>query len=303
MSNPLLKEKIVNGELIFSTGVWDEISALILEQAGFDALHLASMQFSGSMGLPDFGLISPKDVREKIAAITERVTAPLIVDFESGYGGLINAAYWAKQFEKAGATAIHIDDYGEIDKCPWLPPYLPNLEKAEATADKIKAICDSRASDNFMVIARSGAPYSSAYKNVEEGLEEGIRRLKLWKDAGADIFWGRAFSVDGLKKFREDLDGPLCTQVGIPKQRDGKGAGVDGLTVGQLFDIGYQLIFSGVTLFPVVLKTMLDIGTEYRTTGDINVLIDKAMPADKWQELIGLDKLMALRNKYETRSS
>lgn len=298
MANPILKQRLMKGELIFSTGVWDELSALIVEKAGFDVLHFGSTPFTATLGLPDIGIVGPKQVCEKIYGITEHTQGPLIVDFESGWGGVMQASYWAKQFEKAGATAIHIDDYGEVDKCPWLPPHLPSLEKPEAVADKIKAICDSRGSDNFLVIARSGASYSSAFKTVEEGLEEGLRRVRLWKDAGADLIWGRAATVEGLRKYREVVKGPLCTQIGIPKTRKDRSPGVDGLTVKQIFDMGYQLILSGLTLLPVVLKTLLEIGTEFRIKRDVHLLRDKAMGFEEMEELVGFNKLLALRKKF-----
>lgn len=299
MVKPTLKQRIIKkGESIFVAGAWDEMSAIIFEKAGFDALKLGSMTFSASLGLPDFGLITPKDCLEKIFAITGCTELPLIVDFESGYGSVTSSVYWAQQFERAGATGIHIDDYGEVDKCPWLPPHLPSLEKAENVADRIKAMCDARRSDNFLIIARTGAPFSSAFKDKKEALEEGIRRSRLWKDAGADVIWGRAFSIDGLSQFREAFDGPMCTEIGTIRG-EGKTSASVTLTVKKLFDMGYQLIFTQTALIAVAFKALLDSGIEFRTTGGTDILLTKAMEFDEMNEMVGLSKFVALREKYE----
>ncbi len=302
-----LRQKLINGEMVFSTGVWDPISAILVEKAGFDALHLASMQTSAALGLADFGLMTPDYLRETIFRITDVTSTPLIVDFESGFGDAIHAAYWARQFERSGASAIHIDDYGEVNKCPWLPPYLPTLESSEAMADRIKAICDSRKSKDFLVIARTGAPYSSAYKSEEEGLEEGVRRARLWKEAGADVIWGRAFTIDGLRRFRREVEGPLCTQVTLGDGRDFEESSkrkvpeVDNMNVYNVHkDLGYQLILSGVVLFPVVLQALLTNGSEYRKTGDTSALRSKAMGFAEINTLVGVESAMELRSRYAT---
>ncbi|MFC1816956.1 oxaloacetate decarboxylase [Thermodesulfobacteriota bacterium] len=302
-----LRQRLLQGEMVFSTGVWDTISAIIVEKAGFDALHLASVQTCASLGLPDLGLMTPEYLREAIYRITDHTSVPLIVDFESGFGDAIRAAYWAKQFERSGASGIHIDDYGEFNKCPWLPPYLPTLESVEAMSDRIKAICDARKSEDFLVIARTGAPYSSGYSNEQEALEEGIRRARIWKEAGADVIWGRAFTNEGLKRFRDEVEGPICTQIGLGHGRTfadsetKKAPEIDKLNVYSLYeDLGYQLIFSGVTLFPVVLQALLENGREFRKTGDVAPLKSKALSSVELQDLVGFESTFALRTKYPT---
>ena len=300
MANPILKEKLLAGDPILVAGVWDEISAIIFTKAGFEALKLGSHQTATSLGLPDLGLVSPKELREKIFGITDRTETPLAVDFESGFGGIINAVYWARQFEKAGATAIHIDDYGEIDKCPWLPPYLPSLDRAETVVEKIKAICDSRRSSNFLVIARSGAPFSAAFKDDREGgLEEGIRRSVLYKEAGADVIWGRAYSEEGLRRFRKTIPGPFCTQISARRKEERTSAS-HYFTLEQLHEMGYQLIFTGTALIPVAIKAMLDSGIEFRKSGDVGVLSDKTMEYNEWNELVGLSQYLELRKRYSS---
>lgn len=234
MANSTLKQKLANNEMVLCGGVWDSLSAIIEEKAGFDAVKLGSSQLNASLGLPDLGLVTAAEVRDRIYNISNHIQIPLIVDFESGFGSerdIASAVYWAGEFERAGATAIHIDDYGD-DKCPWLPPYIPEMMSAESVADKIKAICDHRKSDDFLIIVRSGATSSCSFTDKEAAFEESMRRFRMWKEAGADVVWPRCFSDEHLIRYRDELGGFLSQvrgKQGGPGTR-GRG-GADGKPV------------------------------------------------------------------------
>lgn len=230
MANSTLKQKLANNEMVLCGGVWDSLSAIIEEKAGFDAVKLGSSQLNASLGLPDLGLVTAAEVRDRIYNISNHIQIPLIVDFESGFGSerdIASAVYWAGEFERAGATAIHIDDYGD-DKCPWLPPYIPEMMSAESVADKIKAICDHRKSDDFLIIVRSGATSSCSFTDKEAAFEESMRRFRMWKEAGADVVWPRCFSDEHLIRYRDELGGFLSQSVASKVGQGRVGAGADG---------------------------------------------------------------------------
>ena len=189
MANSTLKQKLANNEMVLCGGVWDSLSAIIEEKAGFDAVKLGSSQLNASLGLPDLGLVTAAEVRDRIYNISNHIQIPLIVDFESGFGSerdIASAVYWAGEFERAGATAIHIDDYGD-DKCPWLPPYIPEMMSAESVADKIKAICDHRKSEDFLIIVRSGATSSCSFTDKEAAFEESMRPYVEGSGSGCSV--------------------------------------------------------------------------------------------------------------------
>lgn len=294
MAKHILKEKLEKKEMVLCGGVWNALSAIIEERAGFGAVKLGSSQLNASLGLPDLGLVTAAQVRDCIYSITDHIEIPLIVDFESGYGSerdLASAVYWSREFERAGATAIHIDDYGD-DKCPWLPPYIPEMMSAESIADKIKAIVDHRRSDDFMIIVRSGATSSCAYTDKEAAFEESLRRFKMWKEAGADIVWPRCFSMEHILRARDELGGFLSQSVAskVGQGRVGAGGRSEGqgqLSAQEYHELGYNLLTVGATMQTVVMKA-LDEASRIMVNngGDAKKLDSLAMPFKEWIELV-----------------
>ena len=294
MAKHILKEKLEKKEMVLCGGVWNALSAIIEERAGFGAVKLGSSQLNASLGLPDLGLVTAAQVRDCIYSITDHIEIPLIVDFESGYGSerdLASAVYWSREFERAGATTIHIDDYGD-DKCPWLPPYIPEMMSAESIADKIKAIVDHRRSDDFMIIVRSGATSSCAYTDKEAAFEESLRRFKMWKEAGADIVWPRCFSMEHILRARDVLGGFLSQSVAskVGQGRVGAGGRSEGqgqLSAQEYHELGYNLLTVGATMQTVVMKA-LDEASRIMVNngGDAKKLDSLAMPFKEWIELV-----------------
>jgi 2-methylisocitrate lyase-like PEP mutase family enzyme len=302
MAIPDLKKKLSQKEMVLCGGVWDALSAIIEERAGLKAVKLGSSQLNASMGLPDLGLVTAAEVRDRIYMITGHINIPLMVDFESGFGSekdIISAVYWAKEFERAGASAIHIDDYGD-DKCPWLPPYIPVLMSAESIADKIKAICDHRKSEDFLIMVRSGATSSCAFVNKEDAFEESMRRFHLWKKAGADIVWPRVFKEEHLFRARDELGGFLSQSVAskVGQGRVGSGGRTEAkyYSAQEYHEIGYNFLTVGATMQTILMKALTDASKILlESGGDPQKLDPLAMPFNDWIELVNFSQWNSLR--------
>jgi methylisocitrate lyase len=298
MAKSDLADKLLRGEMVLCGGVWDALSAIIEERAGLDAVKLGSSQLAASLGLPDIGLLSAAETRDHIFSIADHISIPLMVDFESGYGSerdIASAVYWAHEFERAGAACIHIDDYGD-DKCPWLPPYLPTLMSAESVADKIKAICDRRDSDDFLIMVRCGATSSIAFDDKEAAFEEALRRFHLWKEAGADIVWPRVFSEEHLLRARREFTGTLSQSIAGDRAQGRTGAkGKEkSYSAADYHKLGYSLLTVGATFQTVMMKAVADAAKIFRATGDCNSFEEMSMPFGEWTELVDFKKWVAL---------
>lgn len=299
MAKSDLAGKLRRSEMVLCGGVWDALSAIIEERAGLDAVKLGSSQLAASLGLPDIGLLSAAETRDRIFNIADHIDIPLMVDFESGYGSerdIASAVHWAHEFERAGAAAIHIDDYGD-DKCPWLPPYLPVLMSAESVADKIKAICDRRDSDDFLIMVRSGATSSCAYTDPEAAFDESMRRFHLWKEAGADIVWPRVFSERHLARAREELSGPLSQSIAGDRAQGRTGAGgkkEKSYSAADYHRMGYSLLTVGATFQTVMMKAIDTAARVFRRTGDCNSFEEMSMPFAEWLALVDFSEWTAL---------
>ena len=304
MTKSNLAARLKQGDMILCGGVWDSLSAVIQERAGLDAVKLGSSQLAASLGLPDIGLLSAAETRDRIFNIADHIDIPLMVDFESGYGSerdIASAVHWAHEFERAGAACIHIDDYGD-DKCPWLPPYLPVLMSAESVADKIKAICDRRDSEDFLIMVRSGATSSIAFADKEQAFDESLRRFQMWQDAGADIIWPRVFHDEHLQRARRELQGVLSQSIAGERAQGrtgGAGKKEKSYTAGEYHAMGYSLLTVGATFQTVMMQAVSVAARKFRETGDCASFESMSMPFNEWIDLVDFSAWSALNEKKD----
>ncbi|MFC1815652.1 isocitrate lyase/PEP mutase family protein [Thermodesulfobacteriota bacterium] len=263
----MLKEKIKTGKPILVGSIWDPLSARIYQKAGFDALNVGSYTVAASFGFPDVGLITWLDYLEITRKVTSFSNLPVMIDGEQGFGHKNLTVYTFGEFERVGASAMRIDDKAGTVKCPYLGT--PDVSPVEETVDKIRAVVQSRKSDDFMIIARSSAAH-------KYGFNESLERLKAFRDAGADVLWPSTWSMQDLELSKKTFpDVPLCvslTPFSVKKYT--------GLTVRQAVDMGYQLIFFSSTIFFAGLKRSLEAATSIVQKGDPKQL----WPDEYWDE-------------------
>ena len=151
-----LRIRLGRRPIVVAPGVYDAFTALVAEQAGFSTLYVSGAAISYTrLGRPDLGLVSMSEVLETLAMIHDRVGADLIVDADTGYGNALNVGRTMRLFERAGASAIQIEDQDFPKRCGHLDGKL--LVPAAEMAGKIKAAVDARRSCETLVIARTDA--------------------------------------------------------------------------------------------------------------------------------------------------
>ena len=176
-----LRRRLMGKPIVVAPGVYDAFTALVAEQSGFTTLYVSGAAISYTrLGRPDIGLVSMSEVVEIVGVMRDRVGADLIVDADTGYGNALNVGRTIRLFERAGASAIQLEDQdfpkrcGHLDGKVLIPP-------VEMTG-KIKAALDARRSRETLVIARTDAI-------AVEGFERAIERAALYRDAGADVLF------------------------------------------------------------------------------------------------------------------
>ncbi len=123
MNNDLknLTQRLASPEILLAPGVYDALTALIAEQAGFEAIYLSGASIAYShLGRSDVGLTTYTEVEQTLARITERVEVPVIVDADTGFGNALNVIRTVKGFEKAGAAMIQLEDQTFPKRCGHL---------------------------------------------------------------------------------------------------------------------------------------------------------------------------------------
>ena len=281
-----LKERLARGESLAISGVTDALSARLVEQAGFDAIWLGSLLGTASfMGNVDVGLMGASDRLDQLRKIRAVSSLPVIVDGEEGWGDAPQAAYWVREFARAGATGIMFDDKSGDFMTPYIKGSVGDVLAVDVAARKYRAAVDARPSDDFLVIARTGS--RRLY-----GLDEQIRRLGAYKAAGVDVLWATSSDEATLRRHRAELDGPLWAVCNEHSGAQGR------LSLAEFGALGIQAVSYELPVALVGLRAMIDAARELRETGSIVGLLDRSASFEEVLALAGFGEMEALARQY-----
>ncbi|MED1740444.1 methylisocitrate lyase [Bacillus swezeyi] len=184
-------------------GVHDGMAAITAKNTGFKALYLSGAAYTASRGMPDLGMIHSQEMAEKARELVRAANLPLLVDIDTGYGGVLNAARTAAEMMESRVAAVQIEDQQLPKKCGHLNG--KTLISAEDMIAKIKAIKETAPS--LVIVARTDA------KGVE-GTEAAVRRANLYADAGADAIFPEALtSAAEFQEIASAIKAPLLANM------------------------------------------------------------------------------------------
>lgn len=254
--------------VIACPGVFDALSALLAEGAGFEAVFLSGSALSySSLGRPDIGLVTASELVDAAARIADRVATPLLVDADGGLGGVAHVDRLVRQLERAGAAAVQIEDQAEVKPANKLTsrPLIP----LEAMVGKIKTAQDARINDNFLISARTDAAVSVSF-------DEALRRAEAYVEAGCDLLF-----VEGIKKSTEmeEVGKRFGGKVALV-QNIFKGGPSPVMKISELGSYGFSVgLFSGAIISTMIKAAQRMLG-ELKGTEDLekvsNYMLDNA---------------------------
>jgi 2-methylisocitrate lyase-like PEP mutase family enzyme len=175
-----LRSLFSSGKIVVAPGAYDGLSARLVEQAGFPAVYASGGAIARSTGVPDLGLISPSDIVDRLSGMVEVVEVPIIADADTGYGNALNAQRAAREFERAGVAAFHIEDQTFPKKCGHYDD--KTIIPVDEMVQKLKAVRDALHDPDFVIIARTDAI-------AVEGFSAAIDRAMAYIAAGADMMF------------------------------------------------------------------------------------------------------------------
>ena len=179
-----IRELMGKGGILLAPGIYDALSGLIATQTGAKAVYLSGASLAYTrFGRSDIGLVSVSEVNDTLAAITDRIETPVIVDADNGFGNALNTQRTVRYFERAGAAAIQLEDQSFPKRCGHLDG--KKLIPCGEMVGKVKAALDARRSDDTLIIARTDA-------RAIEGLEAAMDRAEAYQEAGADVLFVEA---------------------------------------------------------------------------------------------------------------
>ena len=185
MTHRTLKARIAQPEVLLAPGVYDALSALVAEQAGFEALYLSGASIAYTrLGRSDVGLVTASEVAQTLSSVCERVSLPVIVDADTGFGNALNTQRTVREFERAGAAMVQLEDQTFPKRCGHLRG--KSLVSTAHMRGKLMAALDARRSAETLILARTDAI-------AVEGFEAAMERAQAYVECGVDALFIEAF--------------------------------------------------------------------------------------------------------------
>ena len=238
---------------IVAPGVYDCISARLVETAGFTAVYVTGSGVSLSiLGAPDVGVVSFKEVVEHVGRIADVVSIPVIADADTGYGGAVNIMRTVREFERVGVSAIHIEDQEWPKRCGHESGR--RLVTAVEMSARIRAATCARRDPDFKIIARTDA-------RTNEGIDAAIARVREYRNAGADILFVESPESEAeLARIVREVPGPhLANMV--------EGGRTPLLDVPSLQRLGFRIVIFPNSLTRLFARMGTELLEELRQTG------------------------------------
>lgn len=226
MADPKLKNKLDSGEFILAPGIQDMITAVVANRFELDAVFASGYWLAASTyGLPDAGIVTYTQMVERMEVLVRTSNSPVIADADTGYGGLLNVQYMVQGYEKAGVSAIQLEDQEFPKKCGHSPG--KRVCSPNEMVDRIRVAVETRSDDNLLIIGRTDA------RSVE-GLSKSIERAQAYREAGADIVFVEALSS-------EDEMRTVCREIDAPNMVNITSGGTPMGNAEHMASLGYQV--------------------------------------------------------------
>ena len=248
-----LRTLLARPGLIRSLAAHDVFTAKVMEQAGMPLLFLGGFGASASgYGLPDLGLLGLAEMADAARRMTGAVSVPVIVDGDTGYGSIPNVIRTVREFERAGAAGMLLEDQVFPKRCGHFAG--KQVVPVEEMETRLKAALDARRDPDFVVIARTDA-------RAVEGLDSAIDRAQRYAELGADLIFVEAPQTEAeLARIAREIQKPQLANMLV-------GGATPILSADKLEWLGFKIVVSPVesltiTAFAVqqLARTMLDEG-------------------------------------------
>jgi 2-methylisocitrate lyase-like PEP mutase family enzyme len=282
-----LRQRLLEPRALLAPGVYDALSALLAEQAGFEALYLSGASIAYTrLGRSDVGLTTYSEVEDTLARITERVRTPLIVDADTGFGNALNVQRTVRGLERAGAAMIQLEDQTFPKRCGHLDG--KSVVPAAEMQGKLRAALDARAHADTLILARTDAV-------AVEGLEAALDRAEAYLACGVD-----ALFIEALRSPEQMAAACRRFAARVPllaNMVEGGKTPVQG--VAELEARGFRIvIFPGGTARAVA-HALAGYFASLRGHGSTAPWRDRMLDFDALNDVIGTPELLERGRRYE----
>jgi 2-methylisocitrate lyase-like PEP mutase family enzyme len=284
---PSLKSRLVRHPAVLAPGVFDPLTALLVEQAGFEAAYLSGASIAYTqLGRPDLGLVGLEHLSDVVLRIRERVELPLIVDADTGFGNALNVQRTVRRLERAGANAIQIEDQSFPKRCGHLAgkTVIPTAEMV----GKIAAAVDARHSSETLIVGRTDAA-------AVEGFPAALERAAAYLAAGADILFVEA------PRREEDMRSLVAAFAGkVPLIANMvEGGNTPLLSSDQLSAMGFGMVIAPGALVRIMVPAAESLLQALKTHGSSLSVRERMIDLAGVNDRVGLAAAMARSQAYD----
>lgn len=280
-----IRDLLDNPGIICSLGAHDVLSAVLIEQAGFESVFMGGFGTSASLnGYPDLNFLGLMEMVDAARRMAHRLSIPLIADADTGHGDIHNVMRCVQEFEGAGAAGIILEDQAFPKRCGHFGGNQV-IESSEMVT-KFKAAVAAREDNNFIFIARTDA-------RGTHNLDEAIDRVNRYCDAGADVAFIEApLSINEMEE--------ICKRVEYPKLVNMLAFGKTPiLSAKELEELGFKIVVAPIDSVLLTAKAMREMAEVFKRDGHTKSLEDKMVQFDDIKDILGLQEYLGLRGHFE----
>ena len=274
-----LRARLANGESVLMPGVWDPLSALLAERAGFSTVFLSGFAVAGTMlGVPDIGILGQQDVADTARRVCAAVPAvSVVVDADTGYGDDEVVAQTTALWEEANAAAMFLEDQVWPKRCG----HMDGKEVVEPAEWLHKLQIVLRERDDLFLTARTDA-------RAVNGLHDAIERAKMARDIGVDaVFVEAPQSVEEMQQIADALPDVVLVANMVEKGKTPL------LTPSELAELGFRMIVSPLSGLLAVSKALGDAYEVLQEQGSMRDHQHLLTPFNDFTDIVGLPKYLA----------
>lgn len=281
-----LKARLAREEIVVAPGVYDGLTASLAAAAGFEALYLSGAAVAYTrLGRPDIGLTSVSEMADTMTLIADRVDLPVIIDADTGFGNALNAQRTMRLYERAGASALQVEDQTYPKRCGHLKD--KSLIPTGEMVGKVQAMADARRSDETLIVARTDAI-------AVEGLDAAIDRAGHYLEAGADVLFIEApQSHDQMAKITDMFGGRVPLLANMVE-----GGATPITNAADLQDRGFSIAIFPGGIVRAIARTAQDYYGSLQANGSNRPFSDRMFDFDGLNDVIGTAEMLEKGERY-----
>ena len=282
-----LRAALNSGGMLMAPGVFDCLTARLAELAGFRMVYMTGSGVSITrLGAPDVALLSFAEILDQAKRIADVTALPVLADVDTGYGGPLNVIRTVREMERAGISALQIEDQDWPKRCGHEPGrrVVPIAEMV----GRLHAAVDARRDPDVLIVARTDARSS-------EGIDAAIERANLYAEAGADVLFVESpESVEEMQRVAREVKAPtLSNQV--------EGGRTPLLPAAELEALGYRIAIYPNSVTRLFARAGQELFQELNRTGSTQGLKGRMLDHRGLWDLFEHPAFMQLEQRYGAR--